>query len=204
MVNFTNLRKRMIKDLRNRDITDKKVLNSMSKVPRENFILKEFKSHAYDDSALPLLEDQTISQPYTVAFMLQVLELKQGLDVLEVGTGSGYNAALISEIVKPGKVFTFEINKKVYDFGKSNLKNYKNVKVIHGNGSKGVKNRKFDRIIITAACHEIPKNLIKQLRDPGVLVLPVGYPVQTMVKIIKKKGKIETENWGSFVFVPLR
>ena len=206
MLNFRSLRKKMVQDLKSKDITNAKVLGAMSAIPRENFITEGFKKQAYEDEALPLFEEQTISQPYTVAFMLQLLELKKGLNVLEIGTGSGYNSALISWIVNPGKVCTIEINKKLFDFGKNNLKNYKNVRAIHADGSKGLPEKApFDRIIVTAASPEIPSSLLHQLKDPGILVAPIGpYYCQEMVKLIKSKGKTETESYGSFIFVPLK
>ena len=188
----------------NKIITSKKLLEAFEKVPREDFILKEYKKEAYDDRPLPILERQTISQPTTVMMMLQALELKKTDKVLEVGSGSGYNASILSKLVK--KVYTTEIIPELVEFAKKNLKNIKNVMVIHCDGSKGLeKYAPFDKIIITAASEKVPDVLFKQLKDNGILIAPVGPPyLQNLMKYKKKKGKIESINLGNFMFVPLK
>ena len=192
--------------LYSKTITDRKVINAFKKIPRENFLPKPLKEYAYDDRPLPILKQQTISQPTTIMIMTQALDLKKGQKVLEVGTGSGYQAALISELIgKNGKLYTLEIIKELVKFSKENLKNLKNVKVIKGDGSIGYKKEApYDKIIVTAATPKIPKQLIKQLKINGILVVPVGNIYsQRMLKIIKK-DKLIKKDLGEFVFVPLK
>jgi len=196
-------------------ITDKQVLEAFKKVKRENFIPKNLKDYAYLDKPLPIGFGQTISQPTTIAIMTQALELKPGMKVLEIGTGSGYQAAILACIVgnkrekgKAGKVISIEIIPELTEYAKENLKKEKitNTKVFHSDGSLGYKKEApYDRIIVTAACPKIPKSLLKQLKNNGILVAPVGYPSQNMMKIKKDKtGKqTTTENLGEFIFVPL-
>lgn len=192
----------------NKIVTDKLLIDAFKKVKREDFVLEAFRSDAYDDVPLPILKEQTISQPTTVMMMLGFLELKPGMNVLEIGAGSGYNAALMAEIVgKEGKVFTTETIEELVQFAKKNLKKAKitNVKVIHTDGSKGwPAAAPYDRIICTAAAPKIPEVYINQLKEGGIIVIPVG-PLygQSMIKGKKIKGKLETENLGSFMFVPL-
>lgn len=189
-------------------IKDKKVIEAFKKIPREEFVLKEFRDEAYSDEALPLIEGQTISQPTTVMIMTQALEVKPGQKILEVGAGSGYQACLLSCLTgEKGKVYTIERIHELVELAKSNIKKLKikNIEIVKGDGSKGYpKEKPFDRIIITAACEEIPKELIKQLKNNGILVAPVGPRFsQKMIKLKKKKDKIEKESLGDFVFVPL-
>lgn len=194
----------LIRELRLMGIKDERVLEAIKKVPRHKFILENYLSEAYANYPLSIGYNQTISQPYTVAFMLQALELKKNDKVLEIGTGSGWNAALISEIVKPGKVYTTEIIKELVEFASKNLKNYKNIKVIYSDGSIGLKEYEpYNKIIVTAASPEIPKPLVKQLKPSGILVAPVGSYSQKMLKITKDK-KLKIEELGDFVFVKLR
>lgn len=181
------------------------ILNAFLNVKREDFVLDEFKHLAYKDVALPILCDQTISQPSTIVYMLELLELEKEQNILEIGTGSGYNAALISEIIKPGKVYTTEIIKELYEFAKKNLRNYKNVILLNQDGSLGLKkNAPFNRIIFTAACPGIPYNLVDQLKDDGILVAPVGSHYQDMIKLVKTKEGNKISNYGKFEFVKLR
>lgn len=192
----------------NKIITDKSTIDAFLRVPRENFILSEYKDQAYQDTPLQTKKGQTISQPTTVMIMTQALELKKGQRILEVGTGSGYQAAILSVLVgDKGKVYTTEILKELYDFAKDNLKNYKNVKVFNKDGSKGLPElAPFDRIIVTAAPTNIPQKLLEQLKIGGILIVPVGeaYSSQKMLKITHKKDQNIIENLGDFVFVPLR
>ena len=187
-------------------VKDKKIIDAFKKIKREDFVLNE--KEAYLDIALPILKGQTISQPSTIVIMLEALELKKGDKVLEVGAGSGYNASLIAEIIKPGIVYTTEIIKELCDYTKKNLKKagIKNVKMFNVDGSKGLdKYKHFDKIIITAACPRLPENLIKQLKVNGILVAPVdkGY-CQEMLKVIKRRNKLDIKNLGDFVFVKLK
>jgi len=172
MDKYYKARKFMIKDLKAKGIYDKNVLIAMEKIRRDLFVPQAYKESSYEDRPLPLIKNQTISQPYTVAYMLQELELKEGLKVLEIGTGSGYNAALIAEIVKPGRLYTIEIVKELVKLAKDNLKKAKinNVRIIEGDGSKGYeKEAKYDRIVFTASAPEIPKPLKDQLKDNGIV-----------------------------------
>ncbi len=186
-------------------ITDKRLLDAFRAVPREKFVLPEYKERAYDDIALPIIEGQTISQPTTVMIMLQALELKKTDVVLEVGAGSGYNAALLSKLAK--KVHTVEFLKPLADFAKKNLAScgIKKVMVIHADGGKGYpKAAPFDKIIITAACPSVPPPLFEQLKEGGILVAPLGQAgAQEMFRFRKEKG-ISRELLGLFQFVPLR
>ena len=183
-------------------VTDETVLSALEKVPRENFVLKEHKESAYFDVPLPLMAGQTISQPTTVAIMTNALELKSGQKVLEVGTGSGYQAAILSELVgSKGKVYTIERIKALVNFAKKNLKGYKNINIIHGDGTKGyAKAAPYNRIIVTAAAAELPEIIFEQLKEGGIMVIPIE---DHMFKITKVKGKPKMEDFGLFAFVPL-
>ena len=188
-------------------IINKEVLEAFNKVKRENFILKKYLKQAYEDIPLPIGFGATVSQPTTVIIMTQALEVKNGNRILEVGTGSGYQAAILSVLAgEKGKIITTEFIKELSEFAKQNLKQYKNIEVIHTDGSKGYKQKAtYDAIIITAAIPEIPKTLIDQLKEGGRLVAPVGpQGEQRMIKIIKKENKLIKENLGSFMFVPLK
>ena len=192
----------------NKIITDKSVLDAFLRVPRENFVLPDYKDQAYDDIALPTKKGQTISQPTTVMIMTQALEVKKEQKILEVGTGSGYQAAILSVLVgDKGKVYTTEILKELYDFAKENLKDYKNVTVLHKDASKGLDEfAPFDRIIITAAATKMPQKLLQQLKIDGIMLVPLGENkyVQKMLKITKQKDQNKIEDLGNFVFVPLK
>jgi len=191
-------------------IKDKKLLDTFRAVPREYFIREDSKDSAYGDYPLPIGYEQTISQPTTIMIMSQALELKQNIKVLEIGAGSGYQAALIAKVIgNKGKVITTEIIPELADFAKNNLKkaNICNVEVIHQDGSQGYeKEEPYQRIIVTAACPQIPPPLIEQLDDNGILVAPVGSLVygQQMIKLKKKDNNITIKNLGNFVFVPLK
>ena len=182
----------LIEELRFSEI-NKKILEAIKTIKREKFVLKEDLDRAYENIALPLDHDSTISQPYTVAIMLQNLELKKNLKVLEIGTGSGWNASLISYLIgKNGKVYSTEINKKVIKFAQKNINKtrIKNVKLVYGDVLKDnlFNNLKFDRIIVTAAAYKIPKKLIKMLKSNGILLCPVGKEVQKLIKIKKRNS----------------
>lgn len=182
---------------------------AFKEIDRANFVPLKIRSKAYEDIPLPLLRGKTISQPTTVMIMTSELELKQGDKVFEIGTGSGYQAAIIAKIVGPkGKVVTTEVIPELVEFAKRNLqKSYiDNVKVYEDDGSKGLeKEAPFDKIIITAACKDFPQPLIDQLKVNGIIVGPVGNrDEQEMVKGIKRKeGKLDLEFLGPFLFTPL-
>lgn len=179
------------------------VVKAFERVERREFVAPEYKSHAYFDEPLPLFSGQTISQPYTVAVMTEALELHRSQKVLEVGTGSGYQAAIISEIIgERGQLFTIERIKRLVDFAKRNLKNYKNITLVHGDGSKGLPDKAlFDRIIVTAAAGKFPNVLFNQLHENGILVTPTQD--NKLLQIRKKKNQPVIKNLGAFVFVPL-
>jgi len=190
-------------------VKDRHVLEAFRKIPREMFVPKEFKDDAYRDEPLPISAGQTISQPSTVMLMLDALEVRPGNKVLEIGAGSGYNAALLSFLVgSKGKVISTEIIPALVRFAKSNLKKagIKKVTVIQTDGSKGhAKEAPYDRIICTAAAPVIPQVLIDQLKEGGIIIIPVGGAWgQTMIRGRKIKGQLETEDLGGYLFVPLR
>lgn len=191
-----------------RGISDPAVLAAFRKVPREKFVPPHLQDLSYIDAPLDIGEGQTISQPYTVAAMTELLELKPSDKVLEVGTGSGYQAAILAEIVKSGKVFTVEritsLARKagavIRDLG------YENVEVIVGDGSRGLpRHAPFEAIIVTAAAPKIPQPLIEQLAAGGRLVAPIGGDfLQEMIRVTKNKdGSIKEERFGGYRFVPL-
>ena len=184
-------------------------LKAFKEVNREDFIPETLKNSAYDDVPLPLLRGKTISQPTTVMIMTHVLELEPGENVFEIGTGSGYQAAIIAKIVGPkGKVITTEVVPELVHFAKDNLRKakIKNVFVYEEDGSNGMPTEApFDKIIITSACKEFPKPLLEQLKPGGIIVGPVGNKhEQEMVKGIKdKNGHLELEFLGQFLFTPM-
>lgn len=189
-------------------LTDEE-LKAFREVKREDFVPIDIKDRAYEDIPLPILRGKTISQPTTVMLMTHALELKEGEKVFEVGTGSGYQAAIIAKIVgQKGKVITTEVIPELVNFAKQNLAKagIGNVEVYEDDGSKGMKDKSpFDKIIITAACKEFPKPLLEQLKPEGIIVGPVGDAYeQEMVRERKdKKGKLELEFLGQFLFSPL-
>ena len=187
-----------------------RIIEVFRKTPRHLFVNKEYLSHAYDDIPLPTYSGQTISQPYTVAIMTEALDPKPGNKILEIGSGSGYQAALLARCVgQKGKVITVELEEKLVEFSKKNLKKakIKNVKVIEWDGKKGYeKEAPYDRCMITAGCDEIPKPVLNQIKVSGKIVAPVNdFFGQKMLLVEKVSDKeFKTKNLGSFVFVPLR
>lgn len=185
---------------------NKKILKAMELVDRKFFVLEKNLDEVYENRPFPIGYGQTISQPYTVALMLQELDLKKGDKVLEIGTGSGWNAALMSYIVdKGGIIYTVEIIKEIAKKAKDRLKNYKNIIVINTDGSSGLsKYAPYNKIILTAAPRKISSEFKKQLEDGGTLIAPIGEEYnQKLIKIKRKKDKfIERQN-GDFIFVPL-
>lgn len=184
-------------------------IEAFESVKREDFVTSEFKQAAYEDQPLPTLRGKTISQPTTVMMMTHWLELEPEDKVFEIGTGSGYQSAIIAKIVgKEGKVITSEIIPELVHFAQRNLEqaHITNVKVIEENGDKGFSQEApFDKIIITAACKEFPKELIAQLKEGGIILGPVGDNAeQEMVRGVKRKdGTLEYEFLGQFLFSPL-
>jgi len=193
-------------DLKARGIKDKKVLKVMARLPRHLFVDRSLRGTAYADHPLPIGEGQTISQPYVVALMTEALKLKSLDRVLEIGTGSGYQAAVLAEIVK--EVYTVEIRKSLAETATQRLSNlgYKNVKVKLGDGYLGWEEyAPFDAIIITASANHIPPPLISQLKEGGRLILPLGTTVyqQTLTLVTKEKGDLNIEQMGPVAFVPM-
>lgn len=189
-----------------RGITDEKVIEAILKVPRELFVEEAFQEKAYGDHPLPIGCGQTISQPYMVALMTQYLKLSGTERILEIGTGSGYQAAVLAELAQ--KVYTIERVKILFEKAQKILSEklrYKNIVTVLGDGTLGLANfAPFDRIIITAAAPEIPKILTDQLANNGILVVPKGDKfLQTLTIITKKDGELLTQDAGGCVFVPL-
>ena len=186
-------------------IRDKKVLQAIRTVPRHLFMDSGFEGHAYQDKAFPIAADQTISQPYTVAYQTELLEVSQGDKILEIGTGSGYQTAILLQL--KAKVYTIE--RQLELFKKTNLffkkMGYRPKKFVFGDGYKGLSEEApFDGIIVTAGAPEVPKTLLGQLKVGGRLVIPVGEDEQIMTRILRKSEKeFEKEEYGSFRFVPL-
>jgi protein-L-isoaspartate(D-aspartate) O-methyltransferase len=192
----------MIATIKFYGLENKAVFDAMRKLPREKFISPDLRDDAYGDYPLPTLNGQTISQPSTVALMLDALELHPGLSVLEIGSGSGWALGLIKLIVGNGKVTGLEFDSALAKSSRSTLKKLDvAVQIIKMDGSIGyAKNTPYDRILVSAACPEFPKHLLKQLKEGGVVIAPVGKHIHAMVKF--KNGIYE--NLGDFRFVPLK
>ncbi len=205
-VEFAQLRERMVAtQIASRGIKDKRVLGVMAKVPRHRFVLAEYLDSAYEDYPLPIGEGQTISQPYMVALMTECLGLKGNEKVLEVGTGSGYQAAILAELSK--EVYTIERVARLAERARKVLSDlgYGNVKVIVGDGSRGLEEEApFDGIMVTAGAPFLPKSLVDQLAQGGKMVIPVGGSFsQALLLVEKEKGKVKTTSICGCVFVPL-
>lgn len=202
---FKTMREKMVEtQIKARGVKDPRVLSAMLKVERHLFVPKESQSSAYADQPLPIGEGQTISQPYIVALMTELMELKGEERVLEIGTGSGYQAAILGELAK--EVYSIEIIEKLASSAKDLLLNlgYKNVTVKAGDGYLGwPEAAPFDAIIVTCAPDHIPQPLIEQLKEGGRMVLPVGSYSQDLKKITKRSGKIETTSVIPVIFVPM-
>ena len=217
-LDFRRKREYLVKKLIEEGILkSSRVIKAMLRVPREEFVLEEYKKYAYVDTPLPILCNQTISAPHMVALMCERAELDVGHKVLEIGTGSGYHAAVIAEIVAPidepkekwGHVYTVERIKELVNFAYNNLKKtgYLNrVTVIHGDGTLGYpKEAPYDRIIVTAAAPKVPEPLLKQLKNGGILVIPVGPKYLQRLVIVKRisDDKFQIIEDTPCAFVPL-
>jgi protein-L-isoaspartate(D-aspartate) O-methyltransferase len=192
--------------LRRRGISDQAVLRAMDEVPREHFVAAEFTDSAYADQALPIACGQTISQPYVVAYMTEQLEVEPQHRVLEIGTGSGYQAAILSRLAR--EVMTIERYRTLADAARNRLTTlgYSNVTILTGDGFAGAPGRaSFDRIIVTAAAEEVPPALLDQLGEHGKMVLPLGprNGAQYIVKLIKSAAGLTRQNLIAVRFVPL-
>ena len=198
------LRNKLVKNLRLKGIKDERVLEAIQKVPRHAFFDDALLSHAYEDKAFPIGEGQTISQPYTVAFQTEKLDVKPGQKVLEIGTGSGYQACILLEL--GATVYTIEVNRQLYERTKAFLPTLGYLPYfLFGDGSKGLAAKApFDRIIVTAGAPVVPKELTGQLAEGGILVIPVGdRERQKMLKISRSGNRLLQEAYDYFAFVPL-
>lgn len=200
------LRKQLVELLRTKSITDERVLDAINNIPRHFFLDSAFDKIAYEDRAFPIGEGQTISQPYTVAYQTQLLEIKALEKVLEIGTGSIYQASVLAEM--GAKVFTIERQKKLYEKNKDFIfkEKYANIKFFYGDGFRGLPTYgPFDKIIITAAAPFVPPKLIEQLKIGGYMVIPVDLgPCQQMLRLTKlAEGVYDEERFENFSFVPM-
>ena len=204
---FSHLREKMVTtQIIARGVKDSRVIEAMRKVPRHLFVPENMRESAYDDRPLPIGEGQTISQPYIVAFMTEVLHLSPGDKVLEIGTGSGYQAAILAEIVS--EVYTIEIRPRLGETARERLKEmgYSNIFVKIGDGYKGIPEKApFNAVIVTCAPEKIPRPLIDQLTEGGRMIIPVGERrgIQKLVLLKKVEGKIMTKAVMNVLFVPM-
>lgn len=200
------LRKKLIDSIRDKGITDENVLEAMMNIPRHYFLDTALEHIAYQDRAFPIGEGQTISQPYTVAYQSQLLEVKPYEKILEIGTGSAYQAIVLAEM--GASVFTIERQKKLFELNKSFIlkSKYPGIKFFYGDGFEGLPTyAPFDKIIITAAAPFIPPKLIEQLKPGGKMVIPLDdNGVQKMMRITKNEdGTLDEETFSNFSFVPM-
>jgi len=199
------LRNHLVKTIKRKGISDQNVLNAIGNVPRHLFMDSGFVDFSYQDNAFPIAADQTISQPYTVAYQSELLQVQPNQHILEIGTGSGYQAAVLIEM--GARVYTIERQKELFKKTKLFLPKlgYKPKKIIFGDGYKGLpENAPFDGIIVTAGAPFVPKPLLEQLKIGGRLVIPVGEDIQTMTLYIRTGEKdFEKHERGKFRFVPM-
>ncbi|MDF4222093.1 protein-L-isoaspartate(D-aspartate) O-methyltransferase [Maribacter sp. M208] len=199
------MRNHLAQVLINKGIADKKVLDAVREIPRHLFMDSSFEGHAYQNKAFPIAANQTISHPYTVAFQTELLELEPGQKVLEIGTGSGYQTAVLLKL----KVKVYTVERQLELFKKTSIffkkMGYRPKQVIFGDGYKGLpKEAPFDRIIVTAGAPEVPKALLSQLKVGGRLVIPIGFEEQIMTLFVRTTEKeFSKTEYGSFRFVPL-
>mgnify|MGYP000873555554 FL=1 len=200
------LRRKLVDIVKSKGITDEQVLSVIGNVPRHFFLDSAFDDVAYEDRAFPIGEGQTISQPFTVAYQTQLLQLQPNMKVLEIGTGSAYQAVVLAEM--GAKVFTIERQKNLFESNKTFalLKKYINIKFFYGDGFLGLPTYgPFDRVIITAAAPIVPSKLIEQLKPGGMMIIPLGAgDVQQMLRITKMPdGSLQEEQFEDFSFVPM-
>ncbi|WP_242093480.1 protein-L-isoaspartate(D-aspartate) O-methyltransferase [Aestuariivivens sediminicola] len=199
------LRQKLVKTVKSKGITDERVLNAIGSIPRHLFMDSGFLDHAYKDTAFPIAADQTISQPYTVAFQTELLDIKPGDKILEIGTGSGYQTAVLCEL--GARVYSIERQNELFKKTSKFLPKlgYRPKKLIFGDGYLGLEEEApFDGIIVTAGAPHVPKPLLSQLKTGGRLVIPVGRDIQIMTLFIRKGPKaFEQHEYGEFRFVPL-
>jgi len=200
------LRRKLVDTVRNKGITDEKVLDALNNIPRHFFLNSAFDEVAYEDRAFPIGEGQTISQPYTVAYQSQLLGVRNFDKVLEIGTGSGYQAVVLAAM--GAQVYTIERQKQLFEQNKNFpfLKKYPSIKFFYGDGYEGLPTyAPFDKVLITAAAPEIPEKLLQQLKPGGMMVIPLGSgDVQRMMRITKlPSGALREEVFDNFSFVPM-
>jgi len=200
------LRRKLVEIVRGKGIKDERILDAINNIPRHFFLDSAFDEVAYEDRAFPIAEKQTISQPYTVAYQTQLLEVKPFEKVLEIGTGSAYQASVLAELGV--QVYTIERQKKLFESNKrfSFLKKYPNIKFFYGDGYEGLPTYgPFDKVLITAAAPEIPQKLVQQMKPGGLMVIPYGSgDVQTMKRLRKASdGSVTEEIFDHFSFVPM-
>jgi protein-L-isoaspartate(D-aspartate) O-methyltransferase len=200
------LRKQLVDSILQKGITDQSVLAAINNIPRHYFLDTAFESIAYEDRAFPIGEGQTISQPYTVAYQTQLLEVKPFEKVLEIGTGSAYQACVLAEL--KAMVFTIERQKRLFDLVKlfPFKSKYPNLRFFYGDGYEGLPTyAPFDKVLVTAAAPTIPERLLQQMKIGGKMVIPVGgQEVQRMLRITKiSEGDYEQEMFDNFSFVPM-
>lgn len=199
------LRQQLVNELKTKGIKDERILSAFMNIPRHYFLDKTFADWAYKDVAFPIDADQTISQPYTVAMQTSLLQIKSGDKVLEIGTGSGFQACVLSYI--GAKVYTIERQKKLFDKTEKFLNQigFGSVRTLYGDGYEGAPRfALFDKILVTAGATEIPEKLMQQLKPGGFMVIPIGTgDVQKMIRITKMEdGRFRKEDFGNFRFVP--
>ena len=200
------LRKKLTAGIRDKGISDERVLNALNDIPRHFFLDSAFDDAAYADKAFPIGEGQTISPPYTVAYQTQLLEVRPFDKVLEIGSGSGYQAVVLAKV--GAQVYTIERQKKLFELNKKfdYLKKFPNIKFFYGDGFEGLPTyAPFDKILITAAAPEVPPKLVEQLKIGGMMVLPVGSgEVQRMMRVTKlQNNALKEEVFDHFSFVPM-
>ncbi len=199
------MRKALVEEIKKKGIVDEAVLNAIGKIPRHLFLDSSFDRFAYNDVAFPIGSGQTISQPYTVAFQTELLEIKKGKKILEVGTGSGYQASVLAELGV--KVYSIERQRKLYEKTRRFIEKlgYR-INTFYGDGYKGLPTyAPFDNIIVTAGAPEIPKDLLLQLKIGGWMIIPVGGENGQIMTKVTRKGEMDFEKkiYGEFAFVPM-
>ncbi len=200
------MRSRLVAHLQKKGITDLAILQAFGSVPRHFFIDTAFLEHAYEDKAFGIGEGQTISQPYTVAFQTQLLEVERGNKVLEIGTGSGFQSSILAEL--GARLYSVEVNRKLHNLARQRLQqlNYQ-ATLVCGDGTRGLQTyAPYDRILVTAGAPVVPATLLEQLATGGILVIPVGdEKLQKMLKLVKTGDKqLRKEEHGDFSFVKLK